>query len=90
MFRVRSRPLDRTRPNPTPNPTTRAALDTLIGLQGDGFVLLAADPVLHRSLVVMQTVRGVRVGLVDRSIGSIDRLTGSTIERRASMCGCVD
>lgn len=34
-----------------------AALDTLVGIQGDGFVLLATDAVLHRSLVVMQNVR---------------------------------
>ena len=42
---------------PSPPPHHHPGLDTLIGLQGDGFVLLAADPVLHRSLVVMQTVR---------------------------------
>lgn len=33
-----------------------AGMDTLIGIQGDGFVLLASDSVLHRSLVVMQKV----------------------------------
>ena len=36
---------------------TPPALDTIIGIQGDGFVMLAADPVLHRSLVVMQKVK---------------------------------
>lgn len=33
-----------------------SAVDTLIGIQGDGFVVLAADALLHRSVVVMKQV----------------------------------
>lgn len=40
------------------------ALDTIIGIQGDGFVMLAADPVLHRSLIVMQKASSHPVGVL--------------------------